>query len=137
LLVKTTISQSPVGADRRLYSRLACGELTALLRSDHTIECQVLDISLNGALLNLTEGSSVRVGTCYQIEIPHTAGKGTISADVDMVYVQGCRAGCRFVEIDATSLEVLRELILSLANPSDLDGPAGDETLRIESNNEA
>jgi len=90
----------------------------------------VLDISLNGALLNLAEDLSIRVGTRYQIEIPHTAGAGAISADVDMVYVQGCRAGCRFVEIDPTSLEVLRELILSLANPSDLDGPASDEPLR-------
>jgi len=133
----TTVSQSPVGAERRLYSRLTCGELTALLRNDRTVACRVLDISLNGALLNLPEDFTVRAGTRYEIEIPHTAGEGgTISADVALVYVQGCRAGCRFVEIDATSLEVLRELILSLANPSDLDGPSGDETLHLESNNE-
>lgn len=134
-MAKIPDSHSPIGPERRLYSRLECSELTALVRGNGEIACSVLDISLNGALLNLPEHATVRIGTRYQVEIPHAAGGGTISADVDMVYVQGSRAGCRFVEIEASSLDVLRELILSLAKPSDLDGSVDGETRHSESNN--
>jgi c-di-GMP-binding flagellar brake protein YcgR len=105
--------------DRRLFSRARCSETANLRQGDHVWTCVLIDISLNGVLFNAPEGLSPRSGDQFRLEIPVAAADAVIRADAVVVHVNAGRVGCRFADVDAGSIDQLRDMVLSLF---DLDG---------------
>ena len=105
------------GSERRRFHRFPF-EAQALLRigSHSRIPCVLLDISLNGALLEVPNLASVpldnsrgELGLALRGEVNGT--EVTMSMDVNVVRILTERIACRFSEIDTKSFASLKLLI--------------------------
>ncbi len=104
-------------SDRRRFHRFPF-EAQALLRigSHARVPCVLLDISLNGALLEVPnlgsvpiDGNAGELGLAVRGEVNGT--EVTMSMDVTVVRIQTERVACRFSEVDPQSFSSLKTLI--------------------------
>jgi len=101
--------------NRRRFNRFGFDAL-ALLRigSNARTPCRLLDLSLNGALVELDEPLPVsgRPGKLGLVVRGLVRGDTvTMSMDVEPVHDGNCRVGCRIINIDADSFTNLKLLI--------------------------
>jgi hypothetical protein len=101
-------------SERRLFSRVRCSLTATLRQGDGVWKCNVADISLNGALLELPQDLTIQSGDDVRLELIHPQTKKLALADAVVVHTKAGHAGCRFTEIDPESIERLRELLLWL-----------------------
>lgn len=103
--------------ERRRFHRFPF-EAQALLRiGNHSrLPCVLLDISLNGALLEVPNLASINLeenlgelGLAVRGEV--NGSEVTISMDVTVVRIQAERLACRFIEVDVDSFASLKALI--------------------------
>jgi hypothetical protein len=73
-------------------------------------ECEVRDVSLKGALIELT-GLSVKPGDTCSLSIRLDAGDAVIRMDGEVAHVNGKRVGVKADEMDLESIEHLRRLV--------------------------
>jgi hypothetical protein len=106
--------------ERRLFSRFACCA-TAVLRQEGLAQTATLvDISLNGALLELPSGSDSWKHDRFQLEIAFGDRGAACVASAAVVHRRDNRLGCQFLDIEPDSIERLREMVLSLGKPDEL-----------------
>ena len=73
-------------------------------------ECQVRDVSLKGALVEV-EGLRVKAGDTCALAIRLDDGDAVIRMDGEVVHVNGTRVGIKSDEMDLESIEHLRRLV--------------------------
>lgn len=84
--------------------------------------CEILDLSLKGALVSLPDGGAVRPGQSCRLEIALDGGDTTIYMNCDVVHVEDDHVGVYCREIDLDSITHLHRLLeLNLGEPTLLD----------------
>jgi hypothetical protein len=73
--------------------------------------CEVLDVSMKGALVELPHGFPAHVGQPCTLSIRLDAGDAAIVMEGEVVHREGTQAGIRCVEIDLESISHLRRLV--------------------------
>ncbi len=110
--------------ERRLFSRVACRQPASLQRGGDAWSCTLVDLSLNGALLDIPEDFATRAGERYRFHIPFFVGApegAEVFADVIVVHARERSVGLRFEDVDPESMPHLRELILLFAGDPTTD----------------
>jgi hypothetical protein len=97
--------------ERRRFSRISFhrpGELD--VRVDRA-SCEVLDVSLKGALVETPLGFRAAVGRPCSLTIRLDAGDTTIEMQGEIVHHRGLQVGVRCTEIDLDSIAHLRRIV--------------------------
>jgi hypothetical protein len=102
---------SPSPGERRVFSRIAFHRPAELDIRIATATCEVLDVSLKGALVEVPVSFRARVGQRCTLSIRLDAGDARISMEGEIVHREGTLVGVRCVEIDLDSISHLRRLV--------------------------
>jgi hypothetical protein len=102
---------SPSPGERRVFSRIAFHRPAELDIRIATATCEVLDVSLKGALVEVPVSFRPRVGQRCTLSIRLDAGDARISMEGEIVHREGTLVGVRCVEIDLDSISHLRRLV--------------------------
>lgn len=97
--------------ERRRFSRISFHRPADLDVRIAQGTCEVLDVSLRGALVELPVGFPANVGQPCTLAIRLDAGEATIRMEGEIVHREGSQAGIRCVEIDLESISHLRRLV--------------------------
>jgi hypothetical protein len=102
----------PAGTDeRRRFSRVTFHRPAVLEVGGEQGTCEVLDVSLKGALLEAPVGFRVEVGQRCTLSIRLDAGETVIEMLGEVVHREWTLVGIRCVEIDLDSISHLRRLV--------------------------
>jgi len=74
-------------------------------------ECELLDVSLKGALVEVGPGLQLKVGDTCSLVIRLDAGDAAIRMDGEVAHVNGQRVGVKADEMELESVEHLRRLV--------------------------
>jgi len=74
-------------------------------------DCEVLDVSLKGALVEVGHGLALKVGDACSLVIRLDAGDAVIRMDGEVAHVHGQRVGVKADEMELESVEHLRRLV--------------------------
>lgn len=100
-------------------AQLACGAAT--------LEVQVLDVSLKGALVALPAGTMLSAGALCLLTLPLWSGSGKIQMESQVAHLDGHRLGLLCLHSDIDSVTHLRRLIeLQLGDPALLQRDLGE-----------
>lgn len=114
-------------SNRRRYHRFPFEAEARLTLAGHgPIECELIDLSINGALLDLPEGQAELVGRSCVLELLLRGlvrgGRVDIQSRVETVWQEARRMGCRFINVDPESFSHLKTLTEdNLGDPTLLD----------------
>lgn len=104
--------------DRRRFTRIGFSATARLTTSLASIEVQLHDLSFSGAQIQLPLPGAVARGTLCALSVPLADGASRISMLVEVVQVDGNKAGLQCRGIDFESVAHLRRLIeLNLGDP--------------------
>jgi PilZ domain-containing protein len=81
--------------------------------------CSLVDLSLNGALLEFPTDLVACPADRYQLDVscfPSAPNGTVVSAEIVVVHARGQHVGVRFEEVDEESLSHIRKFILTLAD---------------------
>lgn len=108
--------------NRRRFSRIQFHRPAELVLGTERIVVDVIDVSLNGALLQVAEDFSGRRGQPCSLNIRLEPTEACIRMIGEMAHVEAGRVGVRREEIDLESMAHLRRLVeLNLGDPTLLD----------------
>ena len=99
------------GDERRRFSRITFHRHAELDVRIGRGTCEVLDVSLRGALVEVPHGFPAHVGQRCTLAIRLDAGDAQIRMEGEIVHREGTMAGVRCVEIDLDSIAHLRRLV--------------------------
>jgi len=103
--------------ERRRFSRIAFHRPAELEVRGHRTSCDLLDVSLKGALVEVPAGFEHPVGTGCSLSIHLDAGAAIIRMEGEIAHRKGENLGVRCDEIDLESIAHLRRLVeLNLGN---------------------
>lgn len=97
--------------ERRRFSRIAFHRPAELDVRIARGTCEVLDVSMKGALVEVPHGFPAHVGQRCTLAIRLDAGEAVIQMEGEVVHREGTQAGIRCVEIDLDSISHLRRLV--------------------------
>jgi hypothetical protein len=97
--------------ERRRFSRIAFHRPAELEVKGKPTGCDLLDVSLKGALVEVPAGFADEVGTGCSLSIHLDAGDATIRMEGEIAHRQGEFVGVRCDEIDLESIAHLRRLV--------------------------
>ncbi|HET8538701.1 MAG TPA: PilZ domain-containing protein [Anaeromyxobacter sp.] len=97
--------------ERRRFSRIAFHRPADLDVRIAQGTCEVLDVSLKGALVEVPYGFPAHVGQRCTLVIRLDAGDVAIRMEGEIVHREGTQAGIRCVEIDLESISHLRRIV--------------------------
>jgi hypothetical protein len=100
----------PTADERRRFSRIAFHRPAELEVHGERIPCDLLDVSLKGALFELPATAGARVGDAATLTI-RLAGDAAIRMSGNLAHREGVQVGLRCVEIDLDSISHLRRLV--------------------------
>lgn len=84
--------------------------------------CEILDLSLKGALVSLRDTAGLRSGQSCTLEFALDTGETAIAMDCDIRHVEKDQLGLYCREIDLDSITHLRRLLeLNLGEPEELE----------------
>lgn len=110
------------GDNRRRFSRIEFHRAAELVLGTERFAVEVLDISLNGALLAVPPGFQGRAGQPCSLSIRLEPSESHIRMIGEMAHIEPGRVGMRREEIDLESMAHLRRLVeLNLGDPALLD----------------
>ncbi|MBV8037215.1 MAG: PilZ domain-containing protein [Pelomonas sp.] len=111
-----------MSTERRQFARVAFASGAELITTQEHLGCQVLDISLKGALLQLPEGTTPQIGMPCLVKLPLASGAPdapVIAMAGELAHVEGSLAGVLCRSIDLESITHLRRLIeVNLGDPA-------------------
>jgi hypothetical protein len=108
--------------NRRRFSRIRFQRAAELVLGAERVPVEVIDVSLNGALLQVPEGFVGRRGQPCSLHIRLEPSESYIRMVGEMAHVEAGRVGVRREEIDLESMAHLRRLVeLNLGDPALLD----------------
>ena len=97
--------------ERRRFSRISFHRPAELDVRTARAACELLDVSLKGALVEAPPSFGADVGQACTLTIRLDAGDATIQMEGDIVHRQGRQLGVRCKEIDLDSIAHLRRLV--------------------------
>jgi len=103
-------ASGPSSSSRR-FSRITFHRPAVLDLKVVRAECEVLDVSLKGALVEVGPGLKVRAGDTCSLVIRLDAGDALIRMDGEVAHVNGQRVGVKADEMELESVEHLRRLV--------------------------
>ncbi|HEX9052102.1 MAG TPA: PilZ domain-containing protein [Anaeromyxobacter sp.] len=101
----------PTSDERRHFSRVTFHRPAELDVRIAQGTCEVLDVSMKGALVEVPHGFPAHVGQACTLTIRLDAGDAQIRMEGEIVHREGTQAGIRCVEIDLDSISHLRRLV--------------------------
>ncbi len=101
----------PANDERRRFSRVAFHRPADLDVRIAQGTCEVLDVSMKGALVEVPHRFPAHVGQRCTLTIHLDAGDAAIVMEGEVVHREGSQAGVRCVEIDLESISHLRRLV--------------------------
>ena len=111
-----------MGDNRRRFSRIQFHRAAELVLGTDRFAVEVLDISLNGALLKVPPEFTGRKGQPCSLSVRLEPSESHIRMIGEMAHVEPGRVGMRREEIDLESMAHLRRLVeLNLGDPALLD----------------
>ena len=96
--------------ERRRFSRIAFHRPSELDAQGERVSCELLDVSLKGALVEVPASAGARVGDAATLTI-RLAGDAAIRMSGNLAHREGVQVGLRCVEIDLDSIAHLRRLV--------------------------
>ncbi|OGG96317.1 MAG: hypothetical protein A2508_00330 [Candidatus Lambdaproteobacteria bacterium RIFOXYD12_FULL_49_8] len=106
--------------ERRHYSRVNFDHEAYLHSAGERYECQLLDVSLKGVLVEVSEDFPAQSGQKAMVEVQLAGTAVQIQADSTLVFKKDNQCGFRFDEIGIDSLTHLRRLLELNTGDSDL-----------------
>jgi hypothetical protein len=107
----------------RRFSRIAFHRPAVLDLETARAECEVLDVSLKGALVEVGPTINPAVGDTCALLIRLDSGGAQVRMDGEVVHVRGNRVGVKCDEMDLESMAHLRRLVeLNVADDGVLQG---------------
>jgi hypothetical protein len=97
--------------ERRRFSRITFHRPAELDTLGERVSCELLDISLKGALFEVPATTRARVGQTATLTIRLDAGDAVIRMQGELVHREGHQVGLRCREIDIESIAHLRRLV--------------------------
>lgn len=97
--------------DRRRFQRIAFHRPATLAARGARATCEVLDVSLNGALLEVPADFAGRGGDLARLEIRLAPRGAVIAMEGEIVHRAADRVGLRCESIDLESIQHLRRLV--------------------------
>ncbi len=101
----------PTSDERRRFSRVTFHRPADLDVRIAQGTCEVLDVSMKGALVEVPHGFPAHVGQRCTLTIHLDAGDAVIAMEGEIVHREGIQTGIRCVEIDLDSISHLRRLV--------------------------
>ena len=95
----------------RRFSRVTYHRPAVLDLKSARAECEVLDVSLKGALVEVGPGVRIKVGDGCSLLIHLDAGESLIRMDGEVAHVNGHKVGVKADEMELESVEHLRRLV--------------------------
>lgn len=105
------MTQAPPYEHQRRFSRIAFHRPAVLDLRVVRAECEVQDISLKGALVEVGAGVPLRVGEACSLVVRLDAGEAVIRMDGEIAHVNGHRVGVKADEMELESAEHLRRIV--------------------------
>jgi hypothetical protein len=102
---------TPAADERRRFSRVVFHRPAELDTHVARASCEVLDVSLRGALVEAPVGFEAGVGRPCTLTIRLDAGDATIRMEGEIAHREGIQLGVRCKEIDLESIAHLRRLV--------------------------
>jgi hypothetical protein len=110
-----------VASDKRRFHRFNFNGTAALTSPNAHIVCSIVDLSLNGCLLELMQDWQYPSDQQYTLSF-RLSPDVVIAMDCTVAHVDGHRVGLRCVHIDLESISNLRRMAeLNLGNPALLE----------------
>jgi len=99
--------------ERRNFTRISFQSNVYLHSSDETWECQLVDISLKGILLNVPAHWNGQVGELFQLVLPLSKSEDIIDIcmSINLAHCNDEMAGFAWEDIDMESFSHLRKVI--------------------------
>jgi hypothetical protein len=101
----------PTRAEQRRFTRIPFQTSVTLTRDGHSWQGELLDISLNGALVRLPPDWVGRVGDACALELRPAAADVVIAMSTIVAHREDGQVGLRCVHIDVDSISHLRRLV--------------------------
>ncbi len=95
----------------RRFSRITFHRPAVLDLKAWRADCEVLDVSLKGALVEVGPGLALEAGDTCSLVIRLDAGDAFIRMDGEVAHVNGQRVGVKADEMELESVEHLRRLV--------------------------
>lgn len=99
------------GDERRRFSRITFHRPAELDVRIARATCEVVDVSLKGALVEVPVAFRTHVGEKCTLTIRLDAGEAVIRMEGEIVHREGTLVGVRCLEIDLDSISHLRRLV--------------------------
>ena len=113
--------------ERRHFVRVHFAAPAQLVSGDFTLQVQVLDLSLKGALIVLPEGVRMKQESVCTLTLPLSSDSGQIEMTALVAHVDARQLGLLCTHFDLDSVTHLRRLIeLQLGDPSLLERDLGE-----------
>ncbi len=97
--------------ERRRFSRIAFQRPADLRVGNDALTCEVVDISLRGALVEVPASVALEAGQQCALSIRLDGGEAVIGMDGQISHREGKLVGIRCTEIDLESIAHLRRLV--------------------------
>jgi PilZ domain len=97
--------------ERRRFSRITFHRPASLVAGSERATCEVLDVSLKGALVETPAGFRSGIGEPCSLAIRLDAGDATIRMEGEIAHREPGHLGVRCLEIDLDSIAHLRRLV--------------------------
>jgi hypothetical protein len=101
----------PTADERRRFSRISFHRPAELDTHGERVPCDLLDVSLKGALFEVPASAGTKVGETATLTIRLDAGDAIIRMSGNVAHREGDQVGLRCVEIDLDSIAHLRRLV--------------------------
>ncbi len=106
----------------RRFARILFQAPAHLVVDDVRHGCEVLDLSLKGALVRIADPATISADRPCMLEFTLDTGEVTIRMDCDIQHVEADHLGLYCREIDLDSVTHLHRLLeLNLGDPDELD----------------
>jgi hypothetical protein len=97
--------------ERRRFSRITFHRPAELDAVGERVACELLDVSLKGALVEVPASAHARAGQPATLSIRLDAGDAVIRMKGQIVHREAAQVGLRCTEIDIDSIAHLRRLV--------------------------
>lgn len=97
--------------NRRKYSRILFSTPATLVINEYTYNCELLDISLNGALISLPDKLLADKNALAELTFSLPESQITINMSVEIRHIEPFHLGLHCVHIDIDSITHLKRLV--------------------------
>lgn len=97
--------------EKRRFIRVACKEKVLVELNNHMVSATLINISLNGALVEFENDMTFQQGDRWKIALPLVTSDITLRFGAEVFHRSDTMAGVKFVHTDLDTMIHLRSLI--------------------------